>query len=316
MRRVGPCVLLALCACAPAAIATRHAELAIPTSDAADASDAADTSTTWREGTGSSAAISDAGAPPRPAPPPEHHASVYPVIRFEPKATTVPEEARVAITLVVSAMRADSTARVVVRGSAEKGEPKGTALARAKATARELTNAGIAPDRVQANDLPAATRSVEFFEPSGDRFSVLYTEWDAYAGSTRRSVLPPGYDLSKLATDPVVFFMDDERPDTAAGRAAQAEAKKQCAQCNGDWGIHGLAPIPGCVCRAADAHKPCKGPRDCSSTCEISWEDALHFHGSAQLPPGRCAEFYGAFGCRGWIVETDGGRDTQWICRD
>ena len=308
MRRAG--LLLVLFACTPAA--PRNPELASPASDLTDASAA-------RVDAARLASPLDAGLPRAPDPPPiEHHASVYPVIRFEPKATAVPEAARPAITLVVGAMRADATARVVVRGSAEKGEPKGTALARAKATASEITKAGIAADRVQADERSDGTRSVAFFEPAGERFSVLYTEWDAYAGSTRREVLPVGYDLSRLPSlDPVVFVMDDERPDTPAARAAQAEAKQRCAQCNGDWGIHGLAPIPGCTCRAPDAHQPCTGPRDCTASCEISWEDAMRFHGATQLPPGRCAEFFGAFGCRGWIVETDGGaRDTQWICRD
>jgi hypothetical protein len=298
-------VVLAACAPAPAP-AARHVELALSPLDVADAAPPAPLPTTPPTVT--------ASAPP----PPERHASVYPVIRYDAKATTVPEAAATIVTLVVNAMRADATATLVVRGSAEKGEPGGTALARAKATALEITQAGIAASRVRTSAASApGARSVEFLDASGERFSVLYTEWEACCRNTRPGYAWPYTDLSKIPPDPVVFFVDDERPDTPAGRAAQAEAKQRCAQCNGDWGIHGLAPIPGCLCRTPDAHKPCTLPRDCRASCEIPWADAIQSHGSAQIPAGRCAEFYGAFGCRGWIIETDGGaRDTQWICRD
>lgn len=88
-------------------------------------------------------------------------------------------------------------------------------------------------------------------------------------------------------------------PDSAAQAA--------CARCNGDWGVHGLAPTPGCNCRTNDAGRSCFAREQCQGACLL---DTRVPAGPASVvvvdpgPPrlghfvGQCAEFVTSYGCR------------------
>ncbi len=89
-----------------------------------------------------------------------------------------------------------------------------------------------------------------------------------------------------------------------------------------------------CACPTAEAGKPCRDERDCTSTaCSLPWDVAMS-HGKTQcnddycigpganvgLPWGQCADFQKTFGCQGWLgtTTTPNGlmRETRWICKD
>jgi hypothetical protein len=83
-------------------------------------------------------------------------------------------------------------------------------------------------------------------------------------------------------------------PDTAEG----------CRACNGDFGVHGLAPTPFCNCRTHDAGKRCRGKDDCESECV--GDDGEREVVDPGPPPrghrlGRCAEFRTMFGCHAFL---------------
>ena len=78
---------------------------------------------------------------------------------------------------------------------------------------------------------------------------------------------------------------------------ALEEARESCEECNGDFGAHGMLGIVGCLCRTADAGRPCDDGNDCEGKC-ISGDTGF-----------TCSEFTTVFGChsylpKGWSHET------------
>jgi hypothetical protein len=106
-------------------------------------------------------------------------------------------------------------------------------------------------------------------------------------------------------------------------------------RCNGQWGLWGMhATVPSCNCAVKDGGKPCRSPRECSSYCDVGWEEALSAQKvscdrdsplrctGGRMPRGHCAEYVSRDGCFGWLVEaTEAGTGhvvirTKWLCTD
>jgi hypothetical protein len=90
----------------------------------------------------------------------------------------------------------------------------------------------------------------------------------------------------------------------SAGDAGRPTTVAACRACNGDFGLHGLAPTPSCLCRTHDAGKRCRGKDDCEAECI---GDGGEREVTDPGPPprgafvGRCAEFTTTFGCHRFL---------------
>lgn len=210
--------------------------------------------------------------------------------------------------------------RVVVRTA------KGERDALAKARLAALTSA-FAREHVQIGTAPAA------IERSSERPEILFLEVDATPGSDRELALSEqDYEqgraaFSREATSApprLLIRFDTHRPGSPGSAKWMAYEKARCAQCNGDFGPHGIAGIPSCLCRTRDGGKACNVPEACESKCEIRYEDGLAHRGTrcppksrCPLPQGFCSEFVHPFGCQSWIDrDATGARIARTICRD
>jgi hypothetical protein len=98
---------------------------------------------------------------------------------------------------------------------------------------------------------------------------------------------------------------DSSRPPVA-GPQHQPQNAAECAQCKGQWGIHGMAQVETCLCRTRDAGKECRDGLDCEGECEV--KDGRTEVTDPGPPPrgyflGRCTEFDRVFGCRKLLMD-------------
>ena len=89
--------------------------------------------------------------------------------------------------------------------------------------------------------------------------------------------------------------------------APDQAARAECTRCNGDWGVHGLDPTPGCNCRTNDAGRSCFASGQCQGACLLDARDASDPASVVVVDPGpprlghfvgQCAEFFTSYGCR------------------
>jgi hypothetical protein len=88
------------------------------------------------------------------------------------------------------------------------------------------------------------------------------------------------------------------------------EARQACQRCGGEWGRFGLVLTERCMCRAPDAGKIRRGPKDCLGKClfqkvEVVSPEAVDCNNSPcrhtpelVLPVGVCSEFTQPRGCQ------------------
>ena len=94
------------------------------------------------------------------------------------------------------------------------------------------------------------------------------------------------------------------------------QAMKDCEECNGDWGKHGLAQVEGCICRTKDHGKPCKDGNDCQGTCLKKEKDPK------KEDEFTCSEFVTTFGCysylpKGWSERSkEEKKQIPYVCLD
>jgi hypothetical protein len=62
----------------------------------------------------------------------------------------------------------------------------------------------------------------------------------------------------------------------------------ECAAAQGDYGIHGIIPVPSCLCRTQDAGKPCSRDRHCQGLCLAAQRGDKS---------GTCSAHVAEFGC-------------------
>jgi hypothetical protein len=104
------------------------------------------------------------------------------------------------------------------------------------------------------------------------------------------------------------------------------KTQRDCKSCNGDWGIHGIAQTPSCVCRTTDGGNRCRDGLECQSLCIASDEPERIVTDPG--PPARgffagtCAKFATVFGCYRPIEDGTGraprdlSEPPQMICAD
>jgi hypothetical protein len=98
------------------------------------------------------------------------------------------------------------------------------------------------------------------------------------------------------------FDLQTDRPEPTgeAGAAAEQTPELACKACRGDWGAHGLSPVPGCNCRTADSGRACRDSSQCEGQCLADTPAAVVTSpGPPRLgyPVGACSEFQTSFGC-------------------
>jgi hypothetical protein len=127
-------------------------------------------------------------------------------------------------------------------------------------------------------------------------------------GNIARSAVVP-FDMMRPLVLVVLFALgchrDGARP-AAAGPQQAPQNESECRACKGEWGIHGLAQVVSCLCRAHDAGKTCKDGLECEGECEV-------VDGKEQVtaagPPrrgyfvGRCTEYEHIFGCHRLLMD-------------
>ena len=68
-------------------------------------------------------------------------------------------------------------------------------------------------------------------------------------------------------------------------------AERECRECNGEWGPHGMLQLEGCVCRTRDGGTPCDDGADCEGQCIARGSEA-------ELT---CSEFTSLWGCYSYL---------------
>jgi hypothetical protein len=102
------------------------------------------------------------------------------------------------------------------------------------------------------------------------------------------------------------FGCHRDAPPPAAGPARPPQDERECRACKGQWGIHGLAETPSCLCHTHDGGKSCKDGLECEGECEV-------VDGKTQVtdpgpPPrgyflGRCTDYDHVFGCSKLLMD-------------
>lgn len=109
---------------------------------------------------------------------------------------------------------------------------------------------------------------------------------------------------------PDAFVEPDAAPDMgvpgcgnpgADPTCREARDEPTCLARGGNWGVHGLAPFPSCLCPTRDGGCPCTKPDDCTGGCYAPLGD----NGCDGVVAGTCAATQPFFGC--WCVLFDGG---------
>jgi len=146
-------------------------------------------------------------------------------------------------------------------------------------------------------------RTLELTEKEGERKIVWTFEPGTVVGPGKEwafeRVLPVGegeYDLM------LTCGLDEKSTivewiDLVVTNPAMVKARDACEACNGDFDSHGMLGIVSCLCRTADAGRPCDDGNDCEGKC-ISGESGF-----------TCSEFFTVFGCHsylppGWSQQT------------
>jgi len=82
-------------------------------------------------------------------------------------------------------------------------------------------------------------------------------------------------------------------------------SKQGCDACGGQWAVHGIEQVEGCICRTKDGGKACRDGTECEGSCLV--KDDAKFETVEPGPPprghyvGRCADYDTTFGCNRMI---------------
>lgn len=77
--------------------------------------------------------------------------------------------------------------------------------------------------------------------------------------------------------------------------------KEQCDACGGLWAVHGIHPLPSCICPTTDSGERCYDGRDCVGQClvdpQVAFQTMVEGNPPRGFYSGKCSPYDTTFGC-------------------